>query len=176
MVEQARAGSALGKASLIAGAAQRYVKLTVDYTATRHQFGRPLSRFQAVRQEEAQWIGEVAVSPRPWTARSTLWRPGGPPGSALSKAPGAGPSVPVSNPGVNTAPPSTVPAIPRRARKSDGEPGQSSSAASRSPRSRTLACFSCASIVRLAVRPIRSVVPAELGRGQTGPTDHRAPP
>ena len=37
MVEQARAGSALGKASLIAGAAQRYVELTVDYTATRHQ-------------------------------------------------------------------------------------------------------------------------------------------
>nr|WP_245850215.1 acyl-CoA dehydrogenase family protein [Mycobacterium angelicum] len=61
MVEQARAGAALAKACLIAGAAQRCVELTVAHTATRHQFGRPLSRFQAVRQEEAQLIGEVAV-------------------------------------------------------------------------------------------------------------------
>ncbi|WP_139837144.1 acyl-CoA dehydrogenase family protein [Mycobacterium szulgai] len=61
MVEQARAGSALAKACLIAGAVQRCVELTVDHTATRHQFGRPLSRFQAVRQEEAQLIGEAAV-------------------------------------------------------------------------------------------------------------------
>lgn len=61
MVEQARAASALAKACLIAGAAQRCAELTIDYTATRHQFGRPLSRFQAVRQEEAQLIGEVAV-------------------------------------------------------------------------------------------------------------------
>ncbi|MFC9995488.1 acyl-CoA dehydrogenase family protein [Nocardia sp. NPDC127526] len=61
IVAQAESRAAIARAALIAGAAERCVELTVDYTATRHQFGQPLSRFQAVRQEEALLIGEVAV-------------------------------------------------------------------------------------------------------------------
>lgn len=61
--ELAEAGlrAALARAALIAGAAERCVELTVRHTATRTQFGRPLSRFQAVKQEEARLIEESAL-------------------------------------------------------------------------------------------------------------------
>ncbi|MFB8182147.1 acyl-CoA dehydrogenase family protein [Streptomyces sp. NPDC055966] len=61
--ELAEAGlrAALARAALIAGAAERCVELTVRHTTTRTQFGRPLSRFQAVKQEEARLIEESAL-------------------------------------------------------------------------------------------------------------------
>ena len=47
-------------AGLVAGA----LRLTADYVAQRHQFGRPLSTFQTV----AAQLAEVYTSPRaPWT-------------------------------------------------------------------------------------------------------------
>ncbi|WP_327229230.1 acyl-CoA dehydrogenase family protein [Streptomyces murinus] len=61
--ELAEAGlrAALARAALIAGAAERCVELTVQHTTTRAQFGRPLSHFQAVKQEEARLIEESAL-------------------------------------------------------------------------------------------------------------------
>ena len=41
---------ALSRAALIAGALQRTADLTLRYTSERHQFGRPVARFQAVQQ------------------------------------------------------------------------------------------------------------------------------
>jgi acyl-CoA dehydrogenase len=41
---------ALSRAALISGALQRVVDLTVSYTGRRHQFGRPVARFQAVQR------------------------------------------------------------------------------------------------------------------------------
>jgi acyl-CoA dehydrogenase len=45
---------ALGRAVLMAGALARVAELTVEYAGIRHQFGRPLARFQAVAQNLAQ--------------------------------------------------------------------------------------------------------------------------
>ena len=61
--ELAEAGlrAGLARAALIAGAAERCVELTVRHTATRIQLGRPLSGFQAVKQEEARLIEESAL-------------------------------------------------------------------------------------------------------------------
>ncbi|MEU8514183.1 acyl-CoA dehydrogenase family protein [Kitasatospora sp. NPDC048722] len=53
--------AALARAALIAGAAERCVELTVAHTSGRIQFGRPLSHFQAVKQEEARLIEESAL-------------------------------------------------------------------------------------------------------------------
>jgi hypothetical protein len=53
--------SGLARAALIAGAARRCVELTVAHTTSRVQFGRPLSHFQAVKQEEARLIEEAAL-------------------------------------------------------------------------------------------------------------------
>ncbi|GAA4547829.1 acyl-CoA dehydrogenase family protein [Amycolatopsis samaneae] len=53
--------AALARAVLIAGAAQRCAELTIQHTATREQFGRPLRHFQAVKQEEAKLIEETAL-------------------------------------------------------------------------------------------------------------------
>ncbi|MFC9925877.1 acyl-CoA dehydrogenase family protein [Streptomyces sp. NPDC127190] len=58
---EARLRAALARAALISGAAERCVELTVRHTTTRMQFGRPLSRFQAVKQEEARLIEESAL-------------------------------------------------------------------------------------------------------------------
>ncbi|MFE0106412.1 acyl-CoA dehydrogenase family protein [Streptomyces sp. NPDC059009] len=61
LLDEARLRAALARAALIAGAAERCVDLTVAHTSARTQFGRPLSRFQAVKQEEAQLIEEAAL-------------------------------------------------------------------------------------------------------------------
>ena len=51
---------ALARAALMAGAMERASELAVEHATTRHQFGRPIARFQAVQQhlviaaEEAQ--------------------------------------------------------------------------------------------------------------------------
>ncbi|MFK0292708.1 acyl-CoA dehydrogenase family protein [Streptomyces sp. NPDC090442] len=61
LVEEARWRSGLARAALIAGAARRCVELTVAHTSSRVQFGRPLSHFQAVKQEEAKLVEEAAL-------------------------------------------------------------------------------------------------------------------
>jgi acyl-CoA dehydrogenase len=40
---------ALSRVALMAGAAETLLRLTVDYTHERHQFGQPIARFQAVQ-------------------------------------------------------------------------------------------------------------------------------
>ncbi|RLU81574.1 hypothetical protein CTZ27_32320 [Streptomyces griseocarneus] len=61
LLDEARLRAALARSALIAGAAERCVELTVAHTGARTQFGRPLSRFQAVKQEEARLIEEAAL-------------------------------------------------------------------------------------------------------------------
>ena len=58
-----RLRGALSRAALLSGAMARVSELTVRYTGERHQFGRPIARFQAVQThlvtiaEEAQLAG-----------------------------------------------------------------------------------------------------------------------
>ncbi|MER6048024.1 acyl-CoA dehydrogenase family protein [Streptomyces sp. NPDC001793] len=61
LLAEAELRAALARSALIAGAAERCVELTVAHTTARTQFGRPLSRFQAVKQEEARLIEEAAL-------------------------------------------------------------------------------------------------------------------
>ncbi|MFI1169936.1 acyl-CoA dehydrogenase family protein [Streptomyces melanogenes] len=61
LLDETRLRAALARSALIAGAAERCVDLTVAHTTARTQFGRPLSRFQAVKQEEARLIEEAAL-------------------------------------------------------------------------------------------------------------------
>jgi acyl-CoA dehydrogenase len=58
---EAELRAALARARLIAEAAERCVELTSAHTSSRVQFGRPLSHFQAVKQEEARLIEECAL-------------------------------------------------------------------------------------------------------------------
>lgn len=53
---------ALARALQMAGALERVLELTIEHVATRVQFGRPLSKFQAIQQEIAKLAGEVAAS------------------------------------------------------------------------------------------------------------------
>src|SRR5690606_39690377 len=46
------AGAAL-RAAQMAGAMRRVLAMTLEYAATREQFGRPIGRFQAVQQQLA---------------------------------------------------------------------------------------------------------------------------
>ncbi len=55
-----RSGAAL-RTIQIAGAAQAVIALTVDYVGVRQQFGRALSKFQAIQQEMARMAGQAAV-------------------------------------------------------------------------------------------------------------------
>ena len=55
---------ALTRAVLMAGALDTVLSLTVRYTAERTQFGRPIAKFQAVRQQVAVLGGEVAAAGR----------------------------------------------------------------------------------------------------------------
>ncbi|MFF9481819.1 acyl-CoA dehydrogenase family protein [Streptomyces sp. NPDC014733] len=77
LVREAAWRSGLARAALIAGAARRCVELTVAHTSSRRQFGRPLSRFQAVKQEEAKLVEEAAlVTAAVEAAASALAAPG----------------------------------------------------------------------------------------------------
>ncbi|ARZ65807.1 hypothetical protein SMD11_0141 [Streptomyces albireticuli] len=77
LLDEARLRAALARSALIAGAAERCVDLTVAHTTARTQFGRPLSRFQAVKQEEARLIEETALVRTAVQAAAPL-DPGGP--------------------------------------------------------------------------------------------------
>lgn len=53
---------ALARALQCAGALERVLELTIEHVSTRIQFGRPLSKFQAIQQEVARLAGEVAAA------------------------------------------------------------------------------------------------------------------
>ena len=53
---------ALVRAIQMVGALDRLLGLTVEYAQARHQFGRPLGRFQAVQQDLARLAGESVAS------------------------------------------------------------------------------------------------------------------
>ncbi|HMD23655.1 MAG TPA: acyl-CoA dehydrogenase family protein, partial [Streptosporangiaceae bacterium] len=67
------------------GGAQRALDITVDYTKTRHQFGRPIGSFQAVAQRLADaYIDVEAVRLTMWQAAWLL--ASGSPGPELDAA------------------------------------------------------------------------------------------
>jgi acyl-CoA dehydrogenase len=53
---------ALARAAQISGALERVLELSVEYTRTRQQFGRPIAKFQAVQQLLALLAGESAAA------------------------------------------------------------------------------------------------------------------
>ncbi|GAA1456995.1 acyl-CoA dehydrogenase family protein [Williamsia maris] len=61
MADDTRLRIAAVHALLIAGAAERCAEMTVMHTATRRQFGRTLDHFQAVKQNQAILLEEVAL-------------------------------------------------------------------------------------------------------------------
>lgn len=53
---------ALARAAMMSGAMERALELTILYVTQRRQFGRTLSRFQAVQQQVAEMAAEVAAA------------------------------------------------------------------------------------------------------------------
>ncbi|MEM7340764.1 MAG: acyl-CoA dehydrogenase family protein [Actinomycetota bacterium] len=60
--DQLRLRGALGRTAAMAGALEAMSRLTVDYTDQRHQFGRPVSRFQAVQQHLVWGAQDAALA------------------------------------------------------------------------------------------------------------------
>jgi acyl-CoA dehydrogenase len=56
-----RARFALARAVQLAAALERVLAWTVQYAGERHQFGRPLGKFQAIQMELAEMAGEVTA-------------------------------------------------------------------------------------------------------------------
>ena len=54
-------GAAL-RALMMSGALESVLELTVKYSTERSQFGKPISKFQAIQQQMAILAGEVAAS------------------------------------------------------------------------------------------------------------------
>lgn len=52
------------RAALASGALERTLELAIEYATTRNQFGRPISRFQAIQHQLAVLAGEVAAAVR----------------------------------------------------------------------------------------------------------------
>jgi acyl-CoA dehydrogenase len=59
--DQFRARYALARAVQIAAALEQVLAWTVQYAGERHQFGKPLAKFQAIQMELAQMAGEVTA-------------------------------------------------------------------------------------------------------------------
>ncbi len=55
---------ALSRVALMAGALDRILAMTIDHATERQQFGRPISKFQAVQHGLAVLAGEVAAAGR----------------------------------------------------------------------------------------------------------------
>ena len=69
--DEARLFGAATRATLIAGALQAILDLSVDYARERVAFERPIAKFQAVQQELARLAGEVAAANA--AANSAAW-------------------------------------------------------------------------------------------------------
>ena len=59
--ESLRARYALARAVQLAAALEQVLAWTVQYAGERHQFGRPLGKFQAIQMELAEMAGEVTA-------------------------------------------------------------------------------------------------------------------
>jgi acyl-CoA dehydrogenase len=55
-------GGALIRSTMMAGALERVLELTVEYSSERSQFGRPIHRFQAIQHQLALLAGEAAAA------------------------------------------------------------------------------------------------------------------
>ena len=55
---------ALSRVALMSGALSRALELAIGYAMERHQFGRPLSKFQAIQHNLAVLAGETAAAQR----------------------------------------------------------------------------------------------------------------
>ena len=55
---------ALSRVALMSGALSRVLELAIGYATERHQFGRPLSKFQAIQHNLAVLAGETAAAQR----------------------------------------------------------------------------------------------------------------
>ena len=64
LTEPAAAYLALARAVAMAGCLERMLELTLQYAGERQQFGRPISRFQAVQHNLAVMAGETAAARR----------------------------------------------------------------------------------------------------------------
>jgi acyl-CoA dehydrogenase len=58
---EVRARFALARAVQLAAALEQVLAWTVQYAGERHQFGRPLGKFQAIQMELAEMAGEVTA-------------------------------------------------------------------------------------------------------------------
>ena len=61
LLQQFQAYATAAKGAQIAGAIDKVLDLTVQYSKEREQFGRPIHRFQLVQQHLAQLAGEQAI-------------------------------------------------------------------------------------------------------------------
>jgi len=68
VIELALARGALGTAAMLVGLGQAMLDLTVDYVSERHQFGKPIGSFQAVKHH----LADAALSLE--LTRPALWR------------------------------------------------------------------------------------------------------
>lgn len=59
---QLRAAGAVARSLMMAGALQRITDMTVQYAGERHQFGKPIGRFQAVQQNLAVLASQAAAA------------------------------------------------------------------------------------------------------------------
>ena len=59
--DELRARFALARAVQLAAALEQVLAWTVQYAGERHQFGRPLGKFQAIQMELAEMAGEVTA-------------------------------------------------------------------------------------------------------------------
>jgi acyl-CoA dehydrogenase len=59
--DELRARFALARAVQLSAALERVLAWTVQYAGERHQFGRPLGKFQAIQMELAEMAGEVTA-------------------------------------------------------------------------------------------------------------------
>ena len=62
IAQRLRLRGALSRTMLMAGAMEAMSRLTVDYSEQRHQFGRPIGRFQAVQQHLVWGAQDAAIT------------------------------------------------------------------------------------------------------------------
>ncbi|MEM6440637.1 MAG: acyl-CoA dehydrogenase [Pseudomonadota bacterium] len=77
--EALEAEAALMRAAQIAGALEAALDLTLEHTTTREQFGRPLSKFQAIQHMLAEMAGEIAAASAAVEAAAETAGPTSPP-------------------------------------------------------------------------------------------------